>query len=414
MDRNIDEQRLRKTRNIKVLRVVVVILSLATAFMVLRSFLKPGVDLDDIRISTVERGEVRATISASGVVTPRNELVISSSFASEVQEILAVAGTSVQKGDAILILDSRPLQVEIQDLGEKLALKENERLSAGLKLKQSINDAEGRYELRKIDLQSRQAKFNRLSILASSGVISKGELQEAELDVKRTTVELAQLENQMLNQQASNSTELDRITVEAGILQNQLDEKKRLLDLTTVRAPRDGVVIWVLDEIGASIVLGQPLVRIADLSAFRVEATLSDFYATQISEGLPVSVETSAFQLEGTVQSILPTVENGAMKLIIELIDPAAAGLRPQLRVNVDVVTGFAADTLKIKKGLGITGGGRQQLYRVIDGIAYRTSVQLGLGNRDYVEVISGLAEGDKIIISDNAEFKHLAQLEVD
>ena len=396
------------------LRAAVIVVVLLAAFIALRSFLTPSIDLDDIRISTVERGEVRATISASGVVTPRNELVVSSSFASEVLEILAAAGSNVQKDDPILILDNRPLQVEIQDLGEKLALKENERLSAGLKLKQSINDAEGRYELRKIDLQSRQAKFNRLAILAESGVISKGELQEAELDVKRTTVELAQLENQMLNQQASNSAELDRITLEAGILQNQLNEKKRLLDLTTVRAPRAGVVTWVLDEIGSSIVRGQPLVRIADLSAYRVEATLSDFYATQISEGLPVSVETSALQLEATVQSVLPTVENGAMKIIVELNDPAAAGLRPQLRVNVDVVTGFAANTLKFKKGLGITGGGRQQLYRVVDGIAYRTSVQLGLGNRDYVEVISGLAEGDSVIISDNSEFKHLEQLEVD
>ena len=109
-----------------------------------------------------------------------------------------MAGANVAQGDPLLVLDSRPLQVEIQDLEEKLALKENDRLSARLKLEQSNNDATGRYELRKIDLESHQAKYARLSKLAENGLISTGELHEADLDVRRTTVELKQLEQQML------------------------------------------------------------------------------------------------------------------------------------------------------------------------------------------------------------------------
>jgi HlyD family secretion protein len=414
MDKPLEQQELSRVSRNKRLKAVALVLVLITAFFSLRAALVPGIDRDDIRLSIVERGDVRATISASGVVTPRNELVISSSFTSEVKEILAVAGANVNEGDPILLLDSKPLQVVIQDLQEKLALKENERLSAGLKLEQSTNDAEGRYELRKIDLESRQAKHQRLSTLAKSGVISKGELEEAQLDVRRTTVEIEQLEKQMINQQQSNRAELDRITLEAGILQNQLDEKKRLMDMTIVKAPRAGVLTWVLDEIGTSISTGEPLARIADLSAYRVEATMSDFYAPQLQEGLAVTVVTASTELEGIVQSVLPTVENGAMKLMIALDNPAAAGLRPQLRVNVDIVTGFAGDTLRFRKGLGITGGGRQQLYRVTDDMAYRSDVQLGLGNREYIEVLSGLKEGDEIIVSDNSEFKHLEELEIE
>ena len=414
MDKPIEQKARRRQRLKKQAKWAAIVLLMVAGFGTLRAYITPGVDRDDLRISTVERGDVMATISASGVVVPGNEFVISASFPSEVLESLAVAGAHVQKGDALLVLDARPLQVDIQDLEEKLALKENDRVTARLKLEQSNNEATGRYELRKIDLEAREAKHDRLSKLAANGLISKGELHEAELDVRRTSVELKQLEMQMENQLAANETELDRITLETAILQNQLDEKKRLLELTTVRAPRDGVLTWVLDEVGTSITQGMPVARVADLSRFRVEATLSDFYAQRLSEGLPAMVDVSGRQLTGRVQSVLPTVENGAMQLIVSLDEPAADGLRPQLRVEVDIITGQANNTLRLRKGLGLTGSGRQQLYRITEGRALRTPVQLGLSNRDYVEVLEGLSEGDEVIVSDNTEFKHLEALEVD
>ena len=82
--------------------------------------------------------------------------------------------------------------------------------------------------------------------------------------------------------------------------------------------------------------------------------------------------------------------------------------------MDVEVVTGFSNDTLRLRKGIGLSGSGRQQLYRLIDGNAVRADVQLGLSNRDYVEVIQGLSAGDEVIVSDNSEFEHLAQVEVE
>jgi len=414
MDRPLTEEFTDALRRRKWLHGLLWAAAIVVGFLVLRGFVSPGIDRSDLSISTVERGDVQATVSASGVVTPRDELVISAGFTSEVLEAVAAAGRNVAKNEPILVLDSSSLQVEIQDLEEKLSLKENERTSEGLRLEQATNDSRGRYELRKIDLESRQAKLDRYTILAEDGLISKGELLEAQLDVRRTTVELAQLEEQMNNQRASNESELQRIALEASILQNQLNEKKRLLDLTTVRAPRAGVITWVLDEIGTSVIQGQPLVRIADLSAFEVEATLSDFYAPQLEEGLPVAVDVSGQALPGSVKSVLPTVENGAMRLIVQLEDPSAPGLRPQLRVNVDVITGLATNTLRLRRGIGLSGTGRQQLYRIRDGVAERVSAQLGLSNRNYVQVLEGLAEGDEVIVSDTEAFSHLDSVEVD
>ena len=413
MDRPINTKTQQLARGKQLASWLLAIAILAIAFLLLRSLLRPSVDLADIRVASVERGDVQATISASGTVVPRTELIISSNFPAEIRQVFVTTGTRVQAGDALLTLDARPIEVAIQDLSEKISLKENERTTARLRLEKAINEATGRYELRKIDLESHTAKFNRYSALADSGLISKGELLEAELDVRRSSVELEQLEAEMRNQQASNEAELDRITLEAAILKNQLDEQQRLLELTRVTAPQTGVVTWIPDQIGTSIAQGQPLARIADLSAYRVEATMSDFYAPQLAEGLAVEVRVGGMSLSGHLASILPTVDNGAMQMVIELDQPSSPGLRPQLRGDVEIITGHSSNTLRVRKGPGLQGSGQQAVYRIDDAVARRVTVTLGLSNRDYVEILDGVSEGDSVIVSDSADFEHLDQVEV-
>ncbi|GJM08847.1 MAG: hypothetical protein DHS20C11_11230 [Lysobacteraceae bacterium] len=413
MDRPINSKTRQLARTKQLATWLLAIGILAIAFLLLRNLLRPGIDLADVRTAAVERGDVQATISASGTVVPRTELIISSNFPAEIRQVLVTTGTRVESGSPLLILDARPIEVAIQDLNEKISLKENERTTARLRLEKAINEATGRYELRKIDLESHTAKFNRYSALADSGLISKGELLEAELDVRRSSVELEQLEAEMRNQQSSNEAELERITLEAAILNNQLDEQQRLLALTTVTAPQAGVVTWIPDQIGTSIAQGQPLARIADLSAYRVEATMSDFYAPQLTEGLAVDVTVGGNTLSGHLASILPTVDNGAMQMLIELDQPSSPGLRPQLRGDVDIITGRSTGTLRIRKGPGLQGSGQQAVYRIDDSIARRVTVTLGLSNRDYVEILHGLSEGDVAIVSDSADFEHLDQVEV-
>jgi HlyD family secretion protein len=408
MDREIDNQ----TRNRQKLWVMgkwLLGLGLVIAgLLALRWMIAPGVARADVRIATVERGSVVASISATGQVVPRDEQVISALFASEVTEVLARAGDRVKAGAPLLRLDARSVESSIRDLGEQLALKDNQRRSTQLALESSLNEAEGRRDLLQIDLQGRQARRDRLATLVKKGAISKGDLQEAELDVRRTEVELKQLTRSIENQRATADSDLERISLEASILNNQLVEQRRMLAATEVRAPRDGVVTWLLDQPGASVVTGIPLARVADLTRYRVEAQVSDFYAQRLRQGLDAEVRAGDERLAASVDAILPTVEGGTMTLLIELADPTAQLLRPQLRVDVEIITGRADDALSIRNGPAIGEGGRQFVYRLVDDVAVRTRVDLGVSSRHSVQVLNGLSEGDQVIISDVSDYQHL------
>jgi len=390
------------------------VVCLGIALLVLRSWIRPSLDRDEIRTARVERGAVSASISAAGHVVPLQEQVISALFDSEIVAVVATAGTEVEPGQAILRLDARTLGLESAELREELALQQNLRRGEHQSLAQSLDTSRSRLELLAIDLESRRAKLSRFQTLAKDGAVASDQLFEAELAVQRTVVEMRQLERAMTHAQQAAATQLERIALETSILRGQLNEKERQIAACTVTAPRSGVVTWALEQIGSRVNSGMPLARVADLSRFRVEAQVSDFFASRLASGLPARVEVGKESLDARVSAILPTVEGGQITLQIELEAPSHPALRPRLRVEVEVITGQVADTLALKNGPAIGSDSRQTVYRIQDGMATRTSVLFGISSRHRVQVLEGLEEGDEVILSDTRDIAHLESIRVE
>jgi len=414
MDRTISPKELnRRTRSqwIKVAAGIVVAILLLLQF---RSCITPSVGRDSIRLATVERGDIVATVTASGVIKPRIEEIVSSEINSRVVQVLARAGQSLKTGDEILRLDTSKVRLELDSLEERIALNRNAALSKQLQSDKQLSDMKGRYELLEVDLESRVNRAGRLGSLQTTGAISKGDLEEARLDVRRTRIELRQLAEAMDNLVLNTDAELDGIGLERSILEKELREQQRLIDGAVVRAPRDGVLTWILDEEGTSVSTGTPLTRIADLSAFNVEATISDFYAAQLTEGSKVIIGMGERQLDAQLSTILPALDRGSVNLEIDLADPSQSGLQANLRVDAHIVTGQSRDTLRVKNGQFVNGSGLQYIFILRDGVAYKTRVTIGLSNRDQVEIVAGAEAGDTIIISDMRDHAHMDQITVD
>src|SRR5262249_42835655 len=144
-----------------------------------------------------------------------------------------------------------------------------------------------------------------------------------------------------------------------------------------------------------------------------VEAALSDFYAPQLKPGLSVRVRAATSQFAGHVSRILPTEDASRLMLFIELDDPTAPRLYANLRVEADRVVAQKADVPRVRGGPAIEGGGGGQVY-VIDGNhAVRKAVHFGLSGSQQIEIVGGLAAGDRIIVSDMQSWKGLSQIRI-
>ena len=386
---------------------------LAAALLWLPGLVSPSISRATVRTAVADAGAIEAVITATGTVVPEVEQVVSSPVDARVLRILQRTGARLSKGDPLVTLDISQTQLAVDKLAQDVAIKQNEQKRTRLTLEKSLIDLNGQVEVKNLQLASAESQLARDRQLAADGLLSQEVLKKSELAVSQARIELAQLERSRENSRVANGTEVEGLGLEMSKLQQEQREARRLLDLATPRADRDGVLTWALTEEGVAIRKGDVIARIADLKSFRVDATVSDVHARRLSAGLPVTVKVDDDTLEGTISSVLPTIQNGAITLHVALKDPSSPLLRSNLRVDVGIVTARKPRVVRIKRGPFATGEGVQQVFVIRGNRAVRTPVELGLSSFDQFEVVRGLVPGDEAVISDMSDYTRLKEVRI-
>jgi HlyD family secretion protein len=285
--------------------------------------------------------------------------------------------------------------------------------SQDLQLADAIRQAKSRRDLRAIDLESREARARRLEQLAEGGIVSEAELTEARLDVKRTRVELEQIDAEVVSLAARREAELERLELEHSILDKQRADQARRVEMSSVRAPLDGVVTALAQDAGTLVAVGAPLATIAAQRSFSIEAAVSDFYAPQLATKQRVRVRASTNELGGYLARILPAADSSRLMLFVELDDPTAPNLHSSLRVEVDLITAEIPDTLSVRRGPALEGGGTEHVFVVEGSRAIRRPVRLGLAGAQRVEIVDGLDAGARVIVSDMTAYERMAEIRI-
>ncbi|MGH9846531.1 MAG: efflux RND transporter periplasmic adaptor subunit [Blastocatellia bacterium] len=413
MDREIDAT-FRRKRILRRTTVAAISLGLiASLFIWGPRLIQPSVARTRIRTARVDSGPMEAQITASGTVVPEFEQVISSPVNARVLKILKRPGAILSKGEPILELDLNESRLAIEKLNQQIELKQNQQAKAKLDLENTLIDLQGRWEVKNLEYKAAKAASTRNRTLRQEGLLSEERLREVELIEEKAAYELKQLEESKRNAQAATKTSLEGLALEMKTLEQERVEAQRQLELATTKSDRNGVLTWVVNEEGATVQKGAVLARIADLSTFRVEATVSDVHANRLSAGLPVKVKINDDYLEGAVVRINPTVTNGVITLVVGLEDKSNQRLRSNLRVDVLVATERRDRVLRIKKGPFASGEGSRDVFVIRGDAAVKTPVRFGIASFDHYEVLQGLLEGDEVIISDMTDFMHVKEVKL-
>jgi HlyD family secretion protein len=410
VDRDIAPSERRRRVGVRVMATAVPIVAVLLLVAWLPDLMRPAVPRARIRTARVAAGPVDAMIMASGTVVPEIERVLSSPVDARVLRILKRPGTRVERGDAVVELDTSESVLALDKLRSNQRVKENEQAEQRLTLKTALADADGRIAVKQLEVESAEARLAGDKTLVAEGLLSRDAFKRSELALTQARIELAQLREARANTEAATKVSLDTLTLERGTLDKEADQARRLVELSTTKSDRAGVVTWALSQEGALIRKGDVIARLADLSSYRVDATVSDVHAGKLHAGMPAIVLVNEQPLSGTIAAVYPTVENGVVKFTVALDDAARAGLRPSLRVDVHVVTDRKARTLRVARGPFADDPSRRA-FVVRGDRAYRVPLVLGLAGVDQVEVVSGAAEGDELILSDMRDYLHLEQI---
>jgi HlyD family secretion protein len=413
MDQAIPIDILRRRGRQRLATGLLVFAGLCTAAWGFNRVLRPSVDAAAVVVAEVRRGNVDNTVNAAGVVIPVREEVVASPGASRVAHVHAKPGQQVEAGELLLELDDREIRLALEALKEQLAQQDNRVGILGLEMDQKLKQTRSSIELLEIDLQAARVRHERNQKLRSSGIVSGEDLLTAELNVKRAEISLRQQRELVEDTRRATASAIAAAKLQQAILHKQIARQEQLLAQTRVCAPFSGMLTWLLEEEGASVGAGQLVARVSELDNYRVEASLSDFHARLLAAGQAVRVEQNGEQLAGTVHTILPEIQNGSIKLLVDLAQPRNPLLRNKMRVDVNVITERRANVLVVDNGAAFNGRGRQPAFAVSDGLARKTMLELGASDGKVVEVVAGARAGQRFIVSDTSAFKDLDNIRI-
>ncbi len=413
MDREVPASQLSKARNRTWLRVFLAVIVLGTLVYFFKKSIGSSIEASRIRIGVVQKGNVDNTLDATGEVIPAYEQIITSPIKATIKRVLLTPGTRINTGQAIVELDKSLTQIEFERYEDQLALKRNSIEQLRMKLNKDLYDAEISDKIKLLNINKLKADLEDARRLTQVGGGTQEDITRAENALKIAQLEKQQLENDLDYNRKSMGASLKETELGAQIEGKNLKELSHKLRMADIVADRPGVLTWVNENIGSSVSEGEMLAKVADLGSFRVEGSCSDVYADQVKAGLPVIVKVNDSTLRGVITQVKPAVKDGVVGFVVQLDNARAESLRPNMKVELFIVTSRSANTLRIANGPTFSGKRKQYVYVLEGTTAHRRDVEVGLSNFDFVEIKSGLTVGEKVILTDMNEYEHLEEIEV-
>lgn len=414
MDREIPKEVLKKERNRRILKYGGIGGGCISLILILFSLMRSSVKEKDLVFSEVSKGTIEVSVSASGKVVPAFEEIINSPINTRILEVYKKGGDSVNIGTPILKLDLQSAKTEYNKLLDEEQMKRYQLEQLKVNNSTYLSDLEMKVKVAEMKLNRMKVELRNERYLDSLGSGTMDRVHQAELNFETGKLELEQLHQQLTNERKVKAADLKVKQLEYEIFLKGLAETKRTLDEAQIRSPRKAILTYINNQIGAQVNEGSRIAVISDLSHFKVEGEIADTYGDRVAAGGKAVVKIGSEKLEGQVSSVTPLSKNGVISFTVQLEDDSNRRLRSGLKTDVYVMNAVKEDVLRIANSSYYVGRGDYQLF-VLDGSdeLVKRKVRLGDSNFEYVEVVSGLQPGDRVVISDMSQYKNKNKLKL-
>ena len=414
MDREIPKEIRKKERNKKIIRFSAIAVTIVVVISILISLMRTGVKKKDIILSVVDQGTIEVSVSASGKVSPAFEEIITSPINSRIVEVYRRGGDSVDVGTPILKLDLQSTETEYKKLLDEEEMRRYKLEQLRVNNQTKLSDMAMQIKVSAMKLNRMKVELRNEHYLDSLGAGTTDKVRQAELSYNVAQLEYEQLKQQYDNEKEVAAAELKVQELDFNIFRKNLAEMKRTLDDAQIRSPRKAILTYINNQVGAQVPQGGQVAIISDLSHFKVEGEIADTYGDRVAAGGKAIVKIGTEKLEGVVSSVTPLSKNGVISFSVQLMDDNNRRLRSGLKTDVYVMNAVKEDVMRIANASYYVGRGEYDLFVMTsDDEIVKRKVQLGDSNFEFVEVVSGLQPGDRVVVSDMSQYKNKTKLKV-
>lgn len=349
----------------------------------------------------VTRGPINSTVEAMGRVRPDRQAQLSLRGSGRVAEVKVQVGDRVEAGQMLLTLDAAQAERDVRQAELELAARRQrlDQARAGGS-PADIEVAQAAVREATVAREVAQAQYDDRA--KQPGV--KTSEEAAKLEAAKAAYQRARA---ALEKALGGAPPEEIATLQTGIDQAELalTAARARLDETRLTAPFAGVVLDVTPRPGENVGAGAALALLADVTRQHIEADVEEVDAPLVQAGQLAEVRLDAFPgqtLAATVTRLAPaaTTRQGATSYTAWLdLAPTDLALKPGMAAIVRIATQTKPDALLVP-ARAVQNVGRQKIVRVVrDGRPLEVEVTTGLSDRQQVEILDGLREGDLVLV---------------
>jgi len=367
-----------------------------------------SVDTNRVRMAKVTRGVFIRDIALQGNIVAAHSPKLYAPAVGTVT-MLFNPGASVKTGEVLASVDSPELTNQLKQEQAKLASLGIELERTQIAAKQARMKSRQEVQLEEVLLEAAKRELRRAEHSIQIKAISQLDYEKAIDELKRSQLKYDFAVEQAQLQKENQAFELKTLQFSYNQFKLQVENTERQVNELQIVAPVNGVVgAWLVDQ-KAAVARNQPLLTVVDLSSFEVEIEIPESYVDQLGIGMNAKVHYNGNDYEAQVMRVSPEVIDKIVKGRLAFSHEPPPGIKQNQRVDSRVILDQRDNVLTLPRGSLLQHFAGQKAFVVDHGLATLSEIRIGDRSLDKVEVLSGLEEGQEVIIS-NTEFVKDAQ----
>jgi HlyD family secretion protein len=400
-------KRKKRRRIIGVVLAGLAIIALSVAVSRLEPAAPTVADADSVLyFGTVKRGPFTREVRGAGTLVPEEIRWIPATTSGRVERIVIYPGADVKPGTVILELSNPDLQQSVRtaELQWKTALAQLQNTKASLataRLTQEANivDYKSSYEVALADLETNRS-------LAESGLVAGFLIKQKEAAVNQARNRLELAQKQLASTIETAASQLAPAEAAANQAKAELDLRLRQLADLQVKSTMTGQLQQVEVQVGQQIGPGTNLARVSDPTRLKANIRISETQTKDLRPGQLADIDTRNGHVKGRVSRIDPASSGGTVGVDVTLEGALPAGARPDLGVDGTIELERLINVLYVESPAFGQEQSTISLFKVLPNReAVRTPVKIGRRAVQFVEVVDGLREGDRVVLSDMSQY---------
>ncbi|TKI57386.1 efflux RND transporter periplasmic adaptor subunit [Brevibacillus antibioticus] len=360
----------------------------------------PAETVTPVQVATVAQGVVTSESGLTAKLAPSEAVQMSPKTSGKIASLPVKLGQAVTKGQLLFTLDTNELSNSVREQEASLRVAKANLTQAGSTSNQSLVEAQN--DLTEAERALADAKLNqqRNQKLLAEGAIATEKMEEV-----NTTLTKAQISYDNAKQKLQSAKQKTGVQVSAASVTEsevRLQNAREQLANATVVSPIDGFVASVTGAVG-QMAGQQAIVTVVKTNPLVVKANLSEADVTKVKVGtvVEVNVQSTGKTIEANVTAVSPVMDSQLKAYPVEITIPNASNeLKSDMVVNVTFPqSSEGAKSLVIPRKAVFDREGRQYVFKLEGETAKQVEVSTGNSTSELIEVVSGLANGDKVVV---------------